>query len=185
MKSTPWRNATSVGSASILPRRLRATNDLYRNELRAFMNYFQPNVKLVERIRVGSRVRRKYEPAENAVRAARRTTLDPFVLSGAIETKVRAILRIPHRLPKRPDPIKPADVLAPFVPIGSSASQARERPAKILCGAIIRAPVKGFTARSGRSAHCDAVDPSANNKWLRSSLKIARAHAAGHVVCVE
>jgi hypothetical protein len=36
-------------------------NVLYRNELRLFLNYSQIKVKLVERTRVGSRVRRKYD----------------------------------------------------------------------------------------------------------------------------
>ncbi len=40
---------------------LTAMNDLYRNELRLFQNLFLPSVKLVKKIRVGSRVRRSYD----------------------------------------------------------------------------------------------------------------------------
>ncbi len=43
------------------PAAIEAMNALYRNELRLFLNYFQPSVKLVERHRIGSRVRRKYD----------------------------------------------------------------------------------------------------------------------------
>lgn len=39
---------------------LEAMNDLYQNELRLFQNLFQPSVKLVRKVRVGSRVKRVY-----------------------------------------------------------------------------------------------------------------------------
>lgn len=39
-------------------------NDLYRNELRLYKNFFLPRMKLKEKIRVGSRVHRKYYPAK-------------------------------------------------------------------------------------------------------------------------
>jgi len=38
-------------------------NDLYRNELRLWMNVFQPSVKLLREVRVGSRLPRIYEAA--------------------------------------------------------------------------------------------------------------------------
>jgi hypothetical protein len=90
---------------------VEAMNQLYRNELRLFLNYFQPSVKLIERIRIGSRVRRKYDrpktpferlielgiltEAQIATMQAERDRLDPFALSAAIESKVAAILRMP------------------------------------------------------------------------------------------
>lgn len=86
---------------------LEAINDLYRNELRDWMNFFQPSVKLKEKKRVGSRVIRKYHPAQTpldrlldcgevsdeikATMRARRATLDPFTLSEVIERKLEAI----------------------------------------------------------------------------------------------
>jgi hypothetical protein len=39
-------------------------NDLYRHELRLWMNVFQPSVMLVRRVRVGMRLRRVYEAAQ-------------------------------------------------------------------------------------------------------------------------
>lgn len=39
-------------------------NDLYRQELRLYKNFFLPRMKLKEKIRVGSRVHRKYYPAK-------------------------------------------------------------------------------------------------------------------------
>lgn len=39
-------------------------NDLYRNELRLYKNFFLPKMKLKEKIRVGARVHRRYYPAK-------------------------------------------------------------------------------------------------------------------------
>jgi len=40
---------------------LRILNDLYRNELRLFKNFFQPVIKLVSKERVGGRIHRRYD----------------------------------------------------------------------------------------------------------------------------
>jgi len=40
---------------------LQSMNDLYRNELRWFMNLFLPSVKLVKKIRIGSKLKRVYD----------------------------------------------------------------------------------------------------------------------------
>lgn len=49
-----WKRITA-------PEAIAMMNDLYRNELRLMLNYFQPRVKLVERRRVGSRIKRLYD----------------------------------------------------------------------------------------------------------------------------
>lgn len=90
---------------------IEAMNDLYRNELRLMMNLFQPSVKLREKVRVGSRLRRRYDapktPLDRLVDsyAGRalplpvqklvllRERLDPFELAQRIETKLEAIER--------------------------------------------------------------------------------------------
>ena len=43
---------------------VEAINDLYRHELRLWMNLFLPSVKLLKKIRVGSKVRRVYDGPE-------------------------------------------------------------------------------------------------------------------------
>ena len=40
---------------------LHRLNDLYDNELRLFINFFQPTMKLVEKMKIGSRYKRKYD----------------------------------------------------------------------------------------------------------------------------
>jgi len=96
---------------------LLAMNDLYRNELRLWMNLFQPSVKLRERLRKGSRLTRRYEAprtpldrlaafygkkAPKRIREllALRKRLDPFALSEAVERKLGKVwkqARIPTR----------------------------------------------------------------------------------------
>jgi transposase InsO family protein len=88
------------------PHQVRAMNDLYTTELPRMMNLFQPSVKLVETVRRGSRLSRRYEPPKTPLDRladaapggivppavekllALRKTLDPFQLSAAIERKV-------------------------------------------------------------------------------------------------
>jgi len=91
---------------------IAAMNELYEGELRLMMNLFQPSVKLIERVRVGSRLTRRYDAAKTPldrlvefhgsrplppqVRAllALRGRIDPFELAGAIERKLERIERI-------------------------------------------------------------------------------------------
>ena len=84
-----------------------AINDLYRHELRWFQNFFQPSMRLVEKVRVGARLKRKYDPAKTPLRRLiesgkgdpvkvqallkLREQLNPFELSRIVERKLRAI----------------------------------------------------------------------------------------------
>src|ERR1700693_1825930 len=101
---------------------LEAINDLYRNELGWWMNYFQPTVKLLRKERLGSKVKRIYDqprtPLDRVVESANvtkatkaallrhRKSLDPFVLAAQIDVKLRSIVALanlevgpPARLP--------------------------------------------------------------------------------------
>jgi hypothetical protein len=85
-------------------------NDLYENAWLPLRNYFTPAMKLVEKRRVGSRVRKKYDvartPCERLLACsgvpektkhqlrATRAGLDPMELSALIETKLGAIFAI-------------------------------------------------------------------------------------------
>jgi len=84
-----------------------AINDLYCHELRWFQNFFQPSMRLREKIRIGSKTRRKYDPAKTPLRRLidsgtgdpakvaallkLRQRINPFALSRIIERKLRAI----------------------------------------------------------------------------------------------
>jgi hypothetical protein len=89
-----------------------AINALYRNELRLFQNLFLPSVKLETKIRIGSRVRRRYQPPRTpfqrlcalpggSVHPDRlaelqrlRETLDPFALSQRIQLQLDRIFQL-------------------------------------------------------------------------------------------
>lgn len=86
---------------------LEGINDLYGNELRLYQNLFQPSVKLLGKIRVGSRLRRRYDRPKTPFQRAseccqadaaklaqlrrQMQTLDPFELSRRIEQKLDRI----------------------------------------------------------------------------------------------
>lgn len=86
---------------------LREMNDLYRHDLGLFQNLFLTSVRLMAKKRIGSRLRRSYDapktPLDRLLEApgrhslklsalkALRQRLDPFVLSGRIDKKLRRI----------------------------------------------------------------------------------------------
>ena len=86
---------------------VEAMNDLYRHELRLWLNLYLPSVKLVKKVRVGSKVRRVYDaaqtPLERVLASASahrdqvaalkklRSSLDPFQLGKMIEGKIEGI----------------------------------------------------------------------------------------------
>ncbi|MBI4680853.1 MAG: DDE-type integrase/transposase/recombinase [Nitrospirae bacterium] len=88
---------------------VNAMNDLYKNELRLFMNLFLPSMKLLEKERVGSKKKRKYDdpktPLDRVIESGKgdllkieqiknlRKQLDPFMLSQIIEKKLEVIAR--------------------------------------------------------------------------------------------
>jgi len=91
---------------------LEMMNDLCKNELNLFLNFFQPSVKLVKKVRIGSKYRRVYDapqtpfqrvcqsehidPAKLKQLRYKFTFLDPFILSKNIQRKLSLIIRIAH-----------------------------------------------------------------------------------------
>jgi hypothetical protein len=98
------------------PAVVAAMNDLYRGELRLFQNCFLPSVKLVKKVRIGSRVRRHYarpqtpldrvlatrdtERAKVAALTTLRDRLDPFALAQTIDQKLDRIYRLAQASPR-------------------------------------------------------------------------------------
>jgi hypothetical protein len=95
---------------------LEAINDLYRNELRLFQNLFQPSVKLLKKVRVGSRLKRLYDKPQTPFQRVckspqadahkltqlkkRLESLDPFELSKIIDQKLERIYQM-AKVPRR------------------------------------------------------------------------------------
>ena len=104
------------------PQVVEAMNDLYGHELSLWMNLFLPSVKLIRKLRVGSRLRRLYGPAQTPLdrvlaspgvdreRVAElqtlRQRLDPFALAQIIDRKLEQIHALANRRlsPKSPGP---------------------------------------------------------------------------------
>jgi transposase InsO family protein len=95
------------------PAAVEAINDLYRHELRLWLNLFLPSVKLRRKVRVGSKVRRVYDGPRTPFERVRACTqadreqvarleelrkrLDPFQLGRIIERKLERIYRLANR----------------------------------------------------------------------------------------
>ena len=124
-------------------------NDLYANEVRLLMNYFQTSVKLLEKRRVGSRIQRVYEapmtPLDRLIARQfideataqhlleHRATLDPVALVASIERKVKAIFALP---------------VGPIVPVRRRADVPEYSwKARQVDRAYKQAPVRSFMAR--------------------------------------
>lgn len=97
------------------PEAVKAMNDLYRNELRIFQNLFQPSVKLIRKVRLGSKIKKFFAdpktPFErlqcykqvDAVKLNELQTLmkriNPFTLSDLIDEKLHRIHSLASRRP--------------------------------------------------------------------------------------
>jgi hypothetical protein len=103
---------------------LDAMNALYQNELRLFQNLFQPSVKLIKKVRLGSRIKRVYDapktpfqrlcespqsdPAKMAELKTVLSSTNPFELSSRIDQKLEAIYQMAH-CKGTLDPSRPKD----------------------------------------------------------------------------
>ncbi len=91
----------------------QSMNDLYSNELHWFQNFFQPSVKLVKKIRIGSKLKRVYDSPKTpfqrlcACKEVDRkkltqlknlfVSIDPFELSKTIDKKLNRIYQMRTR----------------------------------------------------------------------------------------
>jgi hypothetical protein len=102
----------------------RTMNDLYQNELRILQNLFLPSMKLNKKIRVGSKLKRRYDkpqtPLERLLNCPQadplktqelkrlRDQTDPFELAKRIEQKLERIYQMAnHRISPSPQPTEP------------------------------------------------------------------------------
>lgn len=116
------------------PEAVEAINGLYTHELRLFQNYFQPSVKLIKKIRIGSKVRKKYDrpqtPCQRLLKSKkadpkkiqafkdRAQAWNPFQLSKIIEEKLSRIYALASKTPRKrlpsPPKRKPPALPVPF-----------------------------------------------------------------------
>ena len=137
---------------------VEAINDLYRHELRLWMNLYLPSVKLVKKVRVGSKVRRVYDAAQTPLqrvlagaqakpeRVAElkklRQSLDPFQLGKLIDQKLQRIYDMANRR------------LSPKATAENHAGQETQRGRRNGCGKAARwkSPKPDFSTELGNRA---------------------------------
>ena len=137
---------------------VEAINDLYRHELRLWMNLYLPSVKLVKKVRVGSKVRRVYDAAQTPLqrvlagaqakpeRVAElkklRQSLDPFQLGKLIDQKLQRIYDMANRR------------LSPKMTAENHAGQETQRGRRNGCGkaAPWKSPKADFSTELGNRA---------------------------------
>jgi hypothetical protein len=107
------------------PQALDLINDLYLHELRVLQNLFLPSMKLSEKVRVGSKLKRRYDkpltplerlftcpqadPAKLQELKKLREASDPFALAKTIEQKLQRIYQLAnHRVSPSSEPPKPS-----------------------------------------------------------------------------
>lgn len=123
----------------------QAINDLYDKELRLFQNLFQPSLKLTEKVRVGSKVVRRYDSPKTPLQRileskkfhrakmkylrALALSLDPFELSEQIDVKLQKIFLLAckaQNIFKRPS-LNPGTLKSPWRYWCFSKKQIRRR----------------------------------------------------------
>ena len=102
----------------------QAMNDLYRNELRTLQNLFLPSMKLIGKVRVGSKLTRRYDkpktplervaacPQADPLKLAElqklRDATDPFALAKTVDQKLERVYQLANQRvspsPKPPHP---------------------------------------------------------------------------------
>lgn len=94
-----------------------AINSLYKNDLRIFQNYFQPSVKLIKKVTVGSKVKKIFDspktPFQRLVDSKKgdpeaiktfyniAKQFNPFELSSIIEKKLDAVFSMASKPPRK------------------------------------------------------------------------------------
>jgi len=138
------------------PQALHAINDLYRGELRILQNLFLPSMKLAEKIRVGSKLRRRYDrpltPLERLLACSQtdpvklqelkrlRDATDPFALAKTIEQKLERIYQLAnHRVSPSPELPQPS-----LRPLTRAERQAAQEVSELL-GIMVRGGTKKTT----------------------------------------
>ena len=121
------------------PAAFDAIQDLYRHELRLFQNLFLPSLKLLRKVRVGSRLKRVYTAPQTPLQRLRSgpqadpeklahlnalfLSLDPFDLSQSIQKKLEVIYQ---RASRR----RPAEARDPLFPQLSTSIHRKKKVAK-------------------------------------------------------
>lgn len=94
------------------PKLVKLMNDLYAHELSLLFNFFYPCIKLVDKVRIESRIKKKYDQAQTPYQRLMESsgltleqkktlqdkfiTLDPFDLQKTIQKKLKLLFKLVH-----------------------------------------------------------------------------------------
>lgn len=161
-----------------------AINDLYE-DVRLLQNLFLPSVKLVEKTRVGSRLRRRYDapqtpldrlatgrkgdPAKVQALVRERARLDPFALAASVERKLERVFRLANRR------TRPASVQSSALPPPS-----RRSPSPVRDGSASRTSLLGF--KGGRRGLCEATAPVQKSKKQHHPQSKGTGHSVTRIL---
>jgi hypothetical protein len=169
---------------------VQAINDLYRHELRLWMNLYLPSVKLVKKVRVGSKVRRVYDAAQTRLQRVLAgaqakpqrvaelkklcQSLDPFQLGKLIDEKLQRIYDMANRR------------LSPKVTAKNHAGEETQRGRRNGCGkaAPWKSPKQTFPpsleiAQRTRDSH---FPPAAATAGLRLHFQCLDDRPQGYIL---
>lgn len=92
------------------PKLVKLMNDLYANEISILFNFFHPCIKLVDKVRIGSSIKKKYDKAQTPYQRLMTSncltleqkktlqdkfiTLDPFDLQKTIQKKLKLLFKL-------------------------------------------------------------------------------------------
>lgn len=92
------------------PKLVKLMNDLYSNEISLLFNFFYPCIKLIDKVRIHSSIKKKYDKAQTPYQRLmlsncltleqkkslqdRFTTLDPFDLQKTIQKKLKLLFKL-------------------------------------------------------------------------------------------
>jgi len=172
-----------------------ALNDLYE-EVRLLQNLFMPSVKLLEKTRIGSRLRRTYgapqTPLDRLVAGGKgeqttvmalvrqRLGIDPFALAARIDRKLERVFRLANR--RR----RPASTIRQTA--ATSVEQADQRPveaarpveAKNGSTRSLEKPKNGFsTATTGRRSRLESRKAKSKERQTPVTRILARRSRLG------
>lgn len=168
-----------------------AMNALYADAGR-LQNLFLPSVKLVEKVRVGSRTRRRYDapqtPLDRLVASGQgdgpkvrallheRAHLDPFALASRVERQLERIYRLANRRTRPATPVRVAGARR----AAPSVDAARPVEAKAASTRSLETPRRGVsTAPTGHHHHGIAKNRERGRRGKRVTRIMARQSRLG------
>jgi hypothetical protein len=171
------------------PAAVDTLNALYA-EVRLLQNLFLPSVKLVEKTRVGSRLRRKYdtpqtpldrlvsghkgEPTRVQALVRQRARLDPFALAKRVDQQLERVFRLANRRTRPADPIRPSAPPKPTA-VRRPVEAARPVEAQNASTRSLEKPKSGFsTATTGPHLRSGSRTPRDGTRRTRVTRILAR-----------